>query len=361
MAKTVGVFFGGRSNEREISVITGVYALNLLRSAGYSVIPVFLPVEGGLCTGKVEKVADLRPSAKTKWKRVFLRGNALVTARGRKIATLGCALNCCHGGMGEDGTLAALLRWNGVKSASPGIAPSAIFMDKELTKIFVRGLGLPTLPAFALPEGEEGEEKVRAFGYPVIIKPLRLGSSIGVSVVRREEDLLPALESAFRLDGRVLVEQYLPGKRDLNCAACLLKGEIAVSPVEEVPSREDLLTFSEKYEQAHENSVLPARIPEETAERIQAYTKTLYAASGCKGVVRADFLLSPSGDVFFNELNTVPGSLSGYLFANGLIETRDFFCSLIEEGMKEEEQKEIVTAGILEMPLFSGTKGCKRR
>ncbi len=352
----VAVFFGGRSNEREISVITGLYCVNLLKSK-VKVLPVYLPFEGGMTLAAGARLEDFRAP---NFPAVRLEGRALV--RKRKKYPFDCALNCCHGGAGEDGTLAALLRWNGVPSASPDMPVSAVFMDKTLTKFAAAGMQIPTAPSFwvdeaAWREREEVFARAEAFGYPVVVKPARLGSSIGVTVARTEEELSRALTLAFRLDSRALVERYFEQKRDINCAAYRRGGEIVLSPLEEVYSDGDILTFGEKYERAARTSDLPAVLPPETEQKICAYTRALYEGFGVRGVVRADFLLAGE-EVYFNELNTVPGSLACYLFGETLTARRDFLLTLVGEA-REEEKKEIVCADILRR--YEGAKGCKRR
>lgn len=362
--QTIAVFFGGKSNEHEISVITGMLAVNLLRGTDYEVVPVYLAREGGMYTSeKMRGVEDFRSPQLKKFRSVTLDGKALVRAEGRKrkIARIDCALNCCHGGMGEDGTLSALLRWNGVPSASPDCPVSALFMNKEFSQIAARGLNIPVAPSFAVHEEEwkrdEGEVFRLAFeaGYPLIVKPSRLGSSIGVKVAENEAQFRLALEGAFALDDGVLVERYFADKRDVNCAAYRRYGKTVLSPCEEVFSDEDILTFGEKYEEKGERrSELPADLPEGVSEKICEYTRLLYESFRCTGVVRADFLLS--GDkIYFNELNTVPGSLACYLFGETLTGARDFLLSLVAEGLNgARAEKETVRTGILENGVFGG-------
>lgn len=365
MSETVAVFFGGNSNEREISVITGLLAVNLLRGTKYRVIPVYIRPEGGMATAEYRSPADFRRSATIKETPVRLEEKCLVHAKkGKRLAVVDCALNCCHGGLGEDGTLSALLTYYKINSASPEAPMSAIFMDKTLTKIAAKGLDIPIVHSFSVTEREwEEREKIlneaENFGYPVIVKPAKLGSSIGIKVAKNGEEFASALDLAFRLDENALVEEYFAGKRDINCAACRVGGETALSPLEEVFSNEDILTFSEKYEEhAGKRSELPARLPEELAEKIRAYTRRIYEAFGGRGVVRADFLVV-GDEVYFNELNTVPGSLSSYLFGESLTESRYFLLSLIDEALKNPPRaKQTLSSGILEGNVFSG-KGRK--
>ncbi|MDE6273967.1 MAG: ATP-grasp domain-containing protein [Clostridiales bacterium] len=369
MKKNVAVFFGGRSNEHDVSIITGMLAVNLLRGAGYEVMPVYLPLDGGMRACKSARgVEEFRGSVWKQFDEVILYGNALVSPKRPKKAkfTIDCALNCCHGGQGEDGTLAALLNWNGVLSASPEMPVSAIFMDKSLSKIALRGLDIPVVEDFTVTEREWTEDKegvikrAEPLGYPVIVKPSALGSSIGIRVAKNEEELAAAFELAFSLDGSALVEKYLEEKRDINCAACIIGGKIELSPLEEVFSSEEILSFREKYEDAGERtSRIPADVPDAIREEIDCYMKRVCAAFRVKGVVRADFLVSGE-EVYFNELNTVPGSLASYLYGESLTEGRDFLVKLIEGATKQEEKK-IVQTDLLSGGVFGGSKGCKRR
>ncbi len=356
MEKKVLVFFGGNSNEREISIITGMLAVNLLKER-CSVVPVYLLPAGGMATGDFRGPADFKKNAKLRLVPVcFTEGGVLI--RHRKFSA-DCALNCCHGGMGEDGTLAALLRFYRIPSASPETPMSAVYMDKTLTKALARGLGVPVAEGVCVREGEEARAAAFAEKYgAVIVKPARLGSSIGIKVAHTSDELKKALALAFRLDDSVLVEQYLANKRDINCAVCRLRGETVLSPLEEVFSNEDILTFSEKYE-AGRGSKVPADLGEETAGEIRTYARLLYETCEGKGVVRADFLVS-DGKVYFNELNTVPGSLAAYLFGENLAGSRDFLLSLLDEAELVSE-REVLTSGILDGAVFSGRKGAKRR
>ena len=156
------------------------------------------------------------------------------------------------------------------------------------------------------------------------------------------------------------MERYFAGKRDVNCAACRLGGEVRVSPCEEVFSGGELLSYAEKYE-AGKGSAFPAELPAQLSERIADATRLLYRSFGMRGVVRADFLVV-GGEVYFNELNTVPGSLAGYLFGNSLADIRRFFLSLLDEALRAApREKRVLSTGILSSGIFSGAKGCKRR
>lgn len=360
MKRNIAVFFGGKSNEHDISVITGMYAVNLLRGGGYTVYPVYLPRGGGMSYADAESVKDITQPKKKFVPCYFFEGGIWSVKKRKRLFQIDVALNCCHGGAGEDGTLSALLKWNKIISASPDTAVSSVFMDKSLGKIAAKGLRIPAARAVKVKEGESVPLD-EVGGFPVIIKPVTLGSSIGIKIARDEQELKSALEYAFRLDGAVLVEEYFEGKRDINCAAYRREGKVVTSQLEEVFSGGDILSFHEKYEKAAKKSELPAKLSEELTEEIKGYTAKIYEAFCCRGVVRADFLIA-DGKAYFNELNTVPGSLSCYLFGQSLLDARDFLSALIEDAVTyQEKEKEIIKTSVLDSALFSGAKGSKRR
>ena len=257
MQKSVVVLFGGRSCENEVSIITGTMAANLLRG-GYEVYPVYIAQSGGMFTGDelFSPAAFRGADPAKKFSRAVFADGALFALRGRKLREVcrpACALNCCHGMGGEDGAVSGLLDLNGIPNASPDMAGSAIFMDKALTKLFAKSVGVRTLPYFRLGEAEYAKRGafalkcVEKLGYPVIVKPNRLGSSIGVTVARTRSELILALECAFAYDSAAIAETYLADRREVNCAALRTGGEIVVSPCEEPKTRNAFLTFKDKY------------------------------------------------------------------------------------------------------------------
>ena len=259
MRKNVAVIFGGRSCENEISVITGTMAANLLDAERYAVFPVYIAQSGAMYTGEM-----LRDTAffrggdlDKKCARALFFDGKLFEMRGRKrreLCEVDCALNCCHGINGEHGPVAGLLRLNGIPDASPDMAASALFMDKAMTKLIAKALNIPALPFFRISEGEYEKRGAMAvkcveerLGYPVIVKPARLGSSIGVAVAEDRARLTFAIEAGFAYDTLLIAEKYLPERREINCAAYRGGDEIVVSECEEPKTEHKLLTFGDKY------------------------------------------------------------------------------------------------------------------
>ena len=371
--RNVAVVFGGKSCENEISIITGIFVMNVLDKEKYCVFPVYIHTDGGIYTSP--KMRDLKIFQEKKYalfERIFFDGGsmyALNASKGKikRIAKMDVAINCCHGGLGEGGGVSAMMAWNEIPLASPGLTPSGVFLDKCLTKVVAQGLGIPTLEYVRV--NEEDYRKRGAFllkriaaklKYPVVIKPAHLGSSIGISVARTEEEVKKRIEEAFALDGRVLIEKYLEHKEDVNCAVYESKGGIYVSEPERAFGQ-GIYTFEDKYlrkENVEKEGRNAEKISsygrgrcvmnEEVRKKIRAYTKTIYKRMNLKGVVRMDYLTS--GDkVYLCEVNTVPGSLAYYLFCERLTDAQLFFGDLLEEAIEKakKEEKKLLTTGIL--------------
>lgn len=372
--RNVAVVFGGRSCESEISVLTGVFVLNVLDRARYNPFPIYIHTDGCFYTSpKMMKVECFREKSIAQFQRIFLDGHTVYALNVKKgkikpLINLDVALNCCHGGLGEGGGVSALMDWCGIPLASPDLAPSAVFMDKYLTKLVMRGLDVPTVDYIRVNEGDyrrrgtfllkriEGRLK-----YPVIVKPAHLGSSIGITVANSGEDIKQALEVAFQLDKTIIIEKYLKNKYDVNCAAYSIGEDIVVSEPETAFGK-GVYSFEEKYLKRtsdgvrgkNENSAIlqnaggRVALKEEIRDKIRSYTRTVYKRMNLRGAVRMDYLVS-DGKVYLCEVNTVPGSLAYYLFCERMVDARAFLGDLLEEALraKEGNDKKIITTGIL--------------
>ena len=372
--KNIAVVFGGMSCENEISVITGTMAANVLDRERYVSHPVYLAQSGKFYTGKaLFDVANFRSGIESKAEEALFLDGKLCTVKGKKIkevAWIDCGINGCHGLGGEDGTVSALFALNRIPCASPGMAGSAVFMDKELTKLVAKALGIKSAPWFRIGEAEYKKRAAMALrcveeriGYPVIVKPARQGSSIGVLVAENREELVRAVQSAFAYDTVAIAEKYLRGSREINCAAYKKGGEIVLSECEEPLTAHKILTFRDKYLSGGKEGArnFPADIPAHCAERDKGYTKLLYRRLGLRGVVRADFLLCGE-EVYFNEMNTVPGSLAWYLFSESLAGFSRMLGELIEQGVADaragEGKKLLKNCGVLDaVPAKGGKRG----
>ena len=397
MQKTqLGVIFGSRSCEREVAIISAVQLMNHVDPERYDLIPVYIAPDGRWYTGaalrRIESFVDFDP-AKLKVEQVHLDltagSGALMTTRPGKglfgkpeqvmVARLEVCLIVMHGLHGEDGTLQGLLELANLPYTSTGVAGSAIGMDKILMKRCFQGCGFPVLPGcwfsasdFRRDPQAVAEKVERELPYPVFVKPANLGSSIGVTRANDREGLMDALELAFEYDRRVLVEQGLDHPIELNCSVLGFDGEMEASPVEMPISSGDLLDFGKKYlagggtksgGMASLSRVLPAPIPDEQRDRIQALSKEIFRELDCKGVVRIDYMLDRVTDqLFITEINTIPGSLAFYLWEAAGVKYSVLIDRMVALARKAWEEKNartfVFTSDILKGAKL-GAKGAK--
>ncbi len=330
----VAVFYGGKSCEHDVSIVTGVQTLNAI--IGERVIPVYVTRRGEWRIPKHPTELSAYRGA-VKGKSVHMRPSSacLYTEHGREYARIDVAVICTHGNGGEDGCLQGWLELCGVPYTGSGVAASAIGMNKSLCKRVFTAAGLNTLAHELIlrPDYEHGLrsviERAALMGYPLIVKPNSLGSSIGVKKVNGARELIEALNVAFEWDNSVIIERALVGFTELNCAVLACQSGVIVSEVEQPVGLDDVLSYADKYERGGFKSArrFPADIPEELTKMVKTHARAAFDAIGASGVARVDFLYDNAQQkLYVNEINTVPGSLSTYLFepdmtANSVIHT----------------------------------------
>ncbi len=344
--KNILVFYGGVSCEHDISVITGVMALNALKGTNYSPTPIYIDKNGEWYSGeKLFDTAFYSHFDVKKVKKVTLlpQNTELYEVKNGKlkqILKVDAALNCMHGLNGEDGSLSGLMQLCKIPFAAPPTFASSLAMDKYYTKIVLAGLDVACLPYVRICK--DTFLKSRNFvlkyikgrlGYPVIVKPENLGSSIGISKASNDGEAVTALSEAFRYDGKVVVEKALENFREINCACYKSGDRYFVSECEEPVVSGKFLTFDDKYSTPTEKK-FPAPLDKKLSAEIKGIVKYIYKKLDFKGVVRMDFLLI--GDkVYLNEINSVPGSLAYYLFCDTTEKLGDFIGVLIEDAIDE--------------------------
>lgn len=362
--KNIAVFFGGESVEHDVSVITGVMTTNSLNKEKFLPVPILISSDGEWFTGDALLDLDAYKTLdyKTLKKVTLICGeNALYEIKGKKhkkLFEIACAVNCLHGERGEDGSLSGLLSMCKIPLASPPVMPSAISIDKNFTKKVLRALKVKTVDG-VLIKGGLNKSALEKIEYPVIVKPNRLGSSIGVSKAENLTQLRSAINLALRFGDEVLLEKCLADFIEINCAVYKkANGEIVVSECEQPIGADKVLSFNDKYENGQR--VFPANIDKKIADKIKRTAKKVYIEMCFSGVIRIDFFVV-GGEVYINELNTVPGSLAYYLFCKTLKEFSMMLEDLIEVALCEYAKSMTVIkkydTGIL---LFSGCKSCKR-
>ncbi len=358
----IAVIFGGVSSENEVSVITGALVCNVLKKGGKSVLPVYIDHDGVIRAD--EKLADVSIYKRGGYKDFalcgFCTGGAVLLSQSgkpRRAVKVDCVLNCCHGGVGEGGAIAGTCALFKLPLASAGMFESAAFLDKYYTKLVLAGLGAKTAKYVYSRDIKGAIAGATALGYPVIVKPTTLGSSIGIAKCNDEEELTAALKTAFELDGSVLIEEFLENRREINCAAYYSDGQVITSLCEEVTGAGDILSYDDKYTGGGKRQ-FPAKLDAGIAEGIRAETARVYTALNMRGIVRFDYIISGK-NVYISEINTVPGSLSQYLLSDSYKAFYGVLCGLTEQAQTDFDEaggKKIITTGILNNLTPHGNK-----
>lgn len=327
MRKKVALIFGGRSLEHDVSIITAMQILNNIDKKKYAVEPIYMK-DGDFFVGGLGGIQEFVNFESEKHKKVILvKGEFLLLKRGKikKYFKPDAAIVACHGGEGENGTLQAILNYNGIPYTSPDVLQSAVCMDKDFSKQVFESMCLNVLPYETVfkEEFEEDSQKtvfsVESFlTYPMIVKPSKLGSSIGIGVATNRAELKEKLDFAFKFDNKVVVENKLEDFVEVNCAAYFDGNAIRVSRTEQPLTDGDFLSFADKYERDGKMSGLERVSPANIGSLnliVQAMTERIYRDFAMNGIIRVDYLIDEKrGKVYINEINTVPGSLAFYLF-----------------------------------------------
>lgn len=359
----VALIFGGRSVESDISVITAIQAYKHLDPKLYDVEPIFL-YDGDFYMGGMRTISDFSPFEAHKHEKALLyTGGFYSVKRGKlkKVFAPDVALICCHGGEGEDGTLQGMLDFYSIPHTSADMLPSAICMDKGVSKEIFDNMLLNVVPYLVVRvrDCEDRQEDVmrrveETLGYPLIVKPARLGSSIGISIADGREDLEFAIAVASEFDDKIVIEQKLTEFVEVNCAAFRDEnGDIILSETETPLSAHDVLTFEDKYVSRGKigggGRVMPADIGA-LNEVVKNNTKRIYDALESEGVVRVDYLVDKERNkVYINEINTVPGSLAYYLFEGIGISYEELLRRMISRALKREKTvNHAFSTGVLE-------------
>ena len=336
----VAVVAGGRSSEHEISLASARSVLEALDPELYESVTVAIGRDGRWELGTDSEGHALSPGLGP-GPAESLPVPASSKDVTQTLAGVDVVLPILHGPFGEDGTVQGLLELADVPYVGAGVAASALCMDKDLFKKVMRDSGIPVARHLAL---RLGDEISNPFGYPVFVKPARLGSSIGITKVHDESELGPAVELARRHDEKVLVEEFITGME----VECGVLGNRQPPPVASLPGRIDTLEhewydYASKYDEGGMDLIIPPELPQETIERVQQLSVDSFVASECEGMARVDFFVREDGEVIVNELNTIPGftatSVYAKLFEASGIPYPELLKRLIDLAVERHERR----------------------
>ncbi len=339
----VGVLFGGVSVEHEISIISAVQAMQNMDNNKYDIVPIYMAKDRTWYTGKMlmeidvyKDFEDLKKYA-TKVVLINKEGRFCLQSTGlfkRIVEEIDIAFPIVHGAGVEDGTLQGYLSTVGVPYVGSSVLGSALGQDKVIMKQIFESADIPVVPYLwffddeYLNNAEDIIKKVKKLGYPVIVKPATLGSSVGITVVKKEEDLETALMEAITYDSKVVIEKMVENLVEVNCSVLGDYKFQQTSALEEVMSTDEFLTYKDKYMggtkgkkgapskgMASTDRIIPARLSNEMKEEIEELSKKVFKTLNLSGICRIDYLIDKKKEkVYVNEPNTIPGSLSFYLW-----------------------------------------------
>ena len=397
-----GVFFGGPSVEHEVSVITAMQAIQAMDPQRYEVIPVYTTKSGELYTGahlaQLESYRNI-PEALKQAQKVVLQKEGkdvvLMLAKQKRfgssiVTALDVALPIYHGTGGEDGVMQAHFERLGLPYTGPDVTSSAIGMDKWASKAMFKLHGVPCVEGvkvtqsqyFADPEAA-AQTIEKAVGYPAIIKPYNLGSSVGIHKCRDRASLLEGLEDAFLYSQAVLAARAVQNLREINCAVLGDSEEARASVCEEPLNATDILTYADKYQSGGKTGktgaksgggskgmqslarVVPADLSPEMTEKVQQLAIDAFRAIGACGCSRIDFLLdNQTGELFANEINTIPGSLAFYLWEKSGLTFSQLMDEMIRLALKRQRQQSLLhrsfETNLLQHAQIGGAKAGKK-
>lgn len=389
MKRNLAVVFGGKSVEHDVSIITGQQLMDNADPDKYNVIPIYISRAGKWFTGlKLRDAGFMRDfDEKDKSvKQVYISPVAdtyeLMEAAGGRFSgpkalyKIDVAILAMHGMHGEDGTLQGLFELANIPYSSPGVLGSAVGMDKIVMKSVFKGCGFPVLDGvhFSRNDWKNDPEQIilaieEALTYPVFVKPANLGSSIGISKAGDRDALTDAIEVAVMYDRRILVENGVQDIMEINCSCLGFDTDVRASVCEQPVNWEEFLTFEDKYmrdpggKSAGMKSMdrrIPAPIEDNLRDEIQALAIQVFKALDCKGVVRIDFIVDKAAHkVYVNEINTIPGSFSYYLWEPAGIPFKELVETLDEIACRAHTEKNLNSyafdSGVLKK-MASGAK-----
>ncbi len=350
MKTNIGVFFGGRSTEHEISVISASQAMAAIDRGRYDVTPIYITKQGRWYTG--DALLDVRnyrdpASLLKKCTEVYMRPvygdyniypakpSGFFGGGGKPVGKLDVVIPVLHGSNGEDGIFEGVLETIGIPFAGCDTLSSANGMDKITMKMILQASGVPVVPYLWFTDKQwfgQREQLIgrieSELGYPVIVKPSNLGSSVGIGRAMNREQLIDRIDDAERYSSRIIVEHMVEQLQEINCSVLGNADEYQTSVLEEPIKSGEILSYEDKYMggtkgakgmQAAQKRI-PAELPADVTERIQFLAGETFRVLGCHGVSRVDVIVDRAdGNIYVNEINTIPGSLSFYLWeATGL-------------------------------------------
>ncbi len=390
----IGVFFGGKSVEHEVSIITAIQAIENIDRNKYDVVPIYIAKDNKMYCGNF--IGDIN-QYKNIENLLHISSQVTLAQRDNKVVLLKCnkkfyessvydyidiAFPIVHGTNVEDGTLQGYLKMFNLPYVGSDVISSACGMDKYVCKCLLKDNNIPVLDCkcFTLKDYNENLENIidtveKEFPYPVIVKPVNLGSSVGIQIAKNQEELNDAIEDAFSYSKKILIEKAIKNLQEINCSVMGDYEFAEASECEEPIKSDEILSFNDKYISGGKKIggnksmnagvlKLPADISTDVKQTIQGLALKTFKVLGCSGVIRIDFIIDKDiNSIYVNEVNTIPGSLSFHLWKATNLKYTELLDKLIDLSLKRNREEKCITysfdSNILSGYLLNGLKGTK--
>ena len=343
MKTRIAVLFGGNSVEHEVSVISAIQAIMNMDTDKYDITPVYISKNRemyiGENVGNIEAYKNIDKLIKESRRVIFVNEGSstflvpypMKAFSGKQKVEIDIAFPIVHGTNVEDGTLQGYLKTMGIPFVGCDVTSSAVGMDKYVMKTVLKDNDIPVLDGALYTMGDYKDidalmdDVEKRFGYPVIVKPVNSGSSVGIGVGKNREELEKKIDEAFLFAGKIIIEHAIMNLREINCSVLGDSEEAIASVCEEPMHTAEILSYEDKYVNnakggskgmASVSRQIPANIPDEMRDRIQQLSVKAFKCLGCNGVARIDYMIdSDNGELYFNEINTIPGLSEKSIFS----------------------------------------------
>lgn len=384
MKTVIGVFFGGKSVEHEVSIISAMQVIENLDSEKYDVVPVYISKDNRFYTSelltRIEEFKDLEETKRMSNEVYFTQEDSKLVLNSKKgifkkvLAKIDIAFPVVHGINVEDGTLEGLLEMYNIPYVGCDVCSSAVGMNKIIFKKVLEASKLPIVEyeTLNISEFEEDADKAyekitRKLTLPIIIKPANLGSSVGIEIVKQKEEFKDKMQNVFAFCDSVLVERCVTNLREINCSVLGNYNEQEVSVLEEPIKNDEILSYKDKYMgegsksgklgvksgklggakgsgMASLSRKIPAELTKSQEEEVYSLAKETFKILNCEGISRIDFIIDGDNNkIYVNEINTIPGSLSYYLWQPKGIEFSNLLDRAIRYAIKRKERRDKIT------------------
>ena len=380
MKLSIGVIFGGRSLEHDLSVLTAIQAMDNIDKERYEVVPIYITKDLTFYSGGMLRYIDsykdfrLIDRYATKVNLINKNGKFVLQTTGlikRVYKEIHLAFPMVHGKYTEDGSIIGYLETLGIPVVGSDIYSSSLCQDKVFTKEVLNGNDIPVVDYVYFSDNdykldkEDIFKKIEKLSYPLVIKPARLGSGIGIEIVNRKEELESSIEKAMKNDERVLVEEYIEDRREFNMAVLLSKGKLIGSVIEEI-IKDEPCNYYDKYRKEDDTfkRIFPADISKALTDEIEKTSKKTYKVLALSGVARVDYVYdNKKKKLYVNEVNTIPNFFSHHLFDDKNIDYRELLGIMIKEAIdkihKENDMVKDIEDNLFNKVTSKDIKGMK--